>query len=109
MPLQEKYTMGTSGTQTVKHIQIVLLQDAVAEVTERLDALGVSGYSIIEDVLGRGERGLRAGISLGVIRYHYLLIACDEARVASIVEVVGPPLKRFGGLCLISDAQQLIV
>ncbi|MFW5454096.1 P-II family nitrogen regulator [Thioalkalivibrio sulfidiphilus] len=100
--------MGPVTLQPVKRIEIVLLQDAMAEVTGKLDALGVTGYSIIEDVLGRGERGLRAEIGLGVFQYQYLLIVCEEARVGPIVETVGPYLRRFGGLSLISDAQRII-
>jgi len=92
--------------QAVKRIEIVLLQDALADVTARLDSLGVSGYSIIGEVLGRGERGLRAGIGLGVFQYQYLLIACDAAQVEPIMATVGPFLKRYGGLCLVSDAQR---
>lgn len=100
--------MGPVTLQPVKRIEIILPQDAMAEVTGKLDALGVTGYSIIEDVLGRGERGLRAGIGLGVFQYQYLLLACEEARVGPIVETVDPYLRRFGGLCLISDAQRII-
>jgi len=94
--------------QAVKRIEIVLLQDALADVTARLDSLGVSGYSIIGEVLGRGERGLRAGIGLGVFQYQYLLIACEEAQVGPITEMVGPYLRRFGGLCLVTEALRVI-
>lgn len=100
--------MRETTSQPVKRIEIILPQDVMAEVTGKLDALGVSGYSVIEDVLGRGERGLRAGSGLGVFQYQYLLIACEEARVGPIVETAGPYLKRFGGLCLVSDAQRVI-
>jgi nitrogen regulatory protein PII len=98
----------TLTRRPAKRIEIVLLQDALADVTAQLDALGISGYSIIGDVLGRGERGLRAGIGLGVFQYQYLLIACDQAKVEPIVTAVGPFLKRYGGLCLVSDADQYL-
>jgi len=100
--------MGTAKSQSVKRIEIILLQDAMVEVTAKLDALGMGGYSIIENILGRGERGLRAEIGLGVFQYQYLLIACEEAQVQPIIETVSPYLKRFGGLCLISEAQRII-
>lgn len=100
--------MEVAKSQPVKRIEIILLQNAMAEVTAKLDALGMGGYSIIENILGRGERGLRAGIGLGVFQYQYLLIACEEAQVQPIVETVNPYLKRFGGLCLISEARQII-
>lgn len=92
----------------VKRIEMVLQQDVIEEIAKKLDALGVSGYTLIQDVLGRGERGLRTGIGLGAFEYHHLLIACEEAQVEPIVEMVRPYLKRFGGMCLVSDAQWVI-
>lgn len=91
-----------------KRIEVVLLKDALTGVTKQLDALGISGYSIIDDVLGRGERGLRAGIGLGAFQYRYLLIACDESKVEPIVTALGPILEHYGGLCLVSDAEQYL-
>lgn len=100
--------MGTTSLQAVIRIEIILPQDAMAEATGKLDALGVTGYSIIEDVLGRGERGLRAGIGLGVFQYQYLLVACEADQVGPITEMAGPYLRRFGGLCLVSEAQRVV-
>jgi len=85
-----------------------LQQDAITDVVKALDVLGLSGYTLIRDVLGRGERGLRAGIDLGVFQYHYLLVVCDEAQVDPVVETVRPYLTRFGGMCLVSDARWVI-
>jgi len=95
-------------SKPMKRIEMVLQQDVIGEIAKKLDTLGVSGYTIIQDVLGRGERGLRAGIGLGVFKYYYLLITCEDAQVEPIVEMVGPYLKRFGGICLVSDALYVI-
>lgn len=92
----------------VKRIEMVLHQDVVEEITKKLDALGVSGYTLIQDVLGCGERGMRSSIGLGAFQYSYLLLACEDAQVGPIIEVVRPYLKRFGGMCLVSDAQWII-
>jgi hypothetical protein len=32
------------------------------------------------------------------------LIACSEDQAQRIVEIVRPVLKRYGGICLVSDA-----
>jgi nitrogen regulatory protein PII len=92
----------------VKRVEVVLQQDAIKDVVAQLDALGVSGYTLVRDVLGRGERGLRAGIDLGTFQYHLLLIACDAAQVDPIVQLMRPYLKRFGGMCLVADAGWVI-
>ncbi len=101
--------MNTAVTsKPVKRIEMVLHQDVCEEIAKKLDALGASGYTMIREVLGRGERGLRSGISLGMFQYHYLLLACEDVQVEPITEMVRPYLKRFGGMCLISDAQWVI-
>jgi nitrogen regulatory protein PII len=92
----------------VKRIEVVLPQGAITDVVKDLDALGLSGYTLIRDVLGRGERGLRAGIDLGAFQYQLLLIACAATQVDAIVQAVRPYLKRFGGMCLVSDAAWVI-
>lgn len=95
-------------SRPVKRIEMVLHQDIIEELTKKLDALGASGYTLIQDVLGRGERGLRSGVGLGAFQYSYLLLVCEEAQVEPIIEMAQPYLKRFGGLCLVSDAQWVI-
>jgi len=95
-------------SRPVKRIEMVLHQDVIEEIVKKLDALGVSEFTLIQDVLGRGERGLRSSIGLGVFQYSYLLLACEDAQVEPIVEMVRPYLKRFGGMCLVSDAQWVI-
>lgn len=95
-------------SRPVKRIEMVLQQDIVGEIAEKLDALGVSGYTMIEDVRGRGERGLRSGIGLGVFQYHFMLIVCEEPQVAAITDMARPYLKRYGGMCLVTDAQWVI-
>ncbi len=94
--------------KSVKRIEMVLQQDIIEDVAKQLDALGISGYTVIRDVLGRGERGLRAGIGLGVFQYHMMVLACDAGQVSPVVEMLRPYLKRFGGMCLVSDAQWVI-
>ncbi len=95
-------------SKPVKRIEMVLNQDVIEEIAQKLDTLGVSGYTVIREVLGRGERGLRSGVSLGVFQYHLLLLACEDVQVEPITEMVRPYLKRFGGMCLVSDAQWVI-
>ncbi len=95
-------------SKPMKRIEMVLQQDVFGEIADKLDALGISGYTMIEDVRGRGERGLRSGIGLGVFQYHYLLIVCEEGQVGPITEMARPYLKRYGGMCLVSAVEWVI-
>jgi nitrogen regulatory protein PII len=89
----------------VKRVEIITDAREMREVCEVLAARGVSGWTIVRDVAGQGERGSRTGDDLtDVFSNSYLLTACAPERVEAIVESVRPILKRRGGVCLVSDA-----
>ena len=91
--------------QSVKRIEIITDTLEMREVCRVLDEIGVSGYSVIRDVTGRGERGVQSGDDLtDVFKNSLLLTACPPERVSDIVTAIRPLLKRRGGICLVSDA-----
>jgi nitrogen regulatory protein PII len=93
----------------IKKIEIIIDALELPEVLKLLDAAGVSGYTIIRDATGKGERGERSGGELsGTFINSYVMTACPPEQVSSVVEALRPILKRFGGVCLVSDAQWLI-
>ncbi len=93
----------------VKRIEIVIDSVELPKLLKLLDARGVSGYTVIRDVAGKGGRGERMGDDLtDVFRNSYVMTACPESQLAEVVEGVRPLLERFGGVCLVSDAQWLI-
>lgn len=93
----------------VKRVEIVVDALAVPRVVEAIEGAGVSGWTVVREVTGRGERGLRAGDDLaGVSANGYVLTACDPAELGRLVESIRPILRTFGGVCLVSDAEWLI-
>ncbi len=90
----------------VKRIEIIIDSLDVRIVLEDLEAIGITSYSVIRNVIGSGDRGDRSGDLLNdAMSNTYILIACDEEQAERIVENMRPKLKRFGGMCLVSDAQ----
>lgn len=93
----------------VKKIEIVADAVGLPEILRLLDAKGASGYTVIKDATGKGERGLRSGDELSdVFKNAYVLTACPPEQAREIVEAVRPILKRLGGICLVSDAEWLL-
>jgi nitrogen regulatory protein PII len=93
----------------VKRLEIVVDTLAVPKVLEALEAAGLSGWTVVRDVTGRGDRGLRAGDELtGVAGNGYVLAACEPEQLARVAEAVRPILRTFGGVCLVSDAEWLL-
>ena len=95
--------------QNIKKLEIITDKREMDEVRAVLEASGVSGYTIVRDVLGQGGRGLQSGDDLtDVFQNSYLLTTCEPDEVAAIVEAIRPLLRKRGGVCLVSDAQWLI-
>jgi len=96
--------------QAVKRIEIII---GYVELPRLLEALKkealVLDYTVIKEVFGVGGRGEMAGDGLsGEFTNSYVLIACSEDEAVRTVEVVQPILKRFGGVCLVSDAMWVV-
>ncbi len=95
--------------QAAKKVEIICDSVEVKNVIEILEKAGVPGYTIIPDVIGKGERGLRRGDDItGVFKNSMIITVCDAALIPTIVETIRPVLKRFGGVCLVSDSNYVI-
>jgi nitrogen regulatory protein PII len=91
--------------QAIKRIEIITDALEMRELCRVLEAHGVTGYTIIRDVIGKGERGVRAGDELtDVFKNSYLLTTCQADQLEALVEAIRPILRRRGGVCLVSDA-----
>jgi nitrogen regulatory protein PII len=91
----------------VKRIEIVIEEMELDNVIEELDRIGVVGYTIIPRAVGRGERGVRYESVQGLGNI-LMTIACSEEQATKVIEAIRPILKRYGGVCLVSDAMWVI-
>ena len=91
----------------VKRIEIVIEEIELENVIRELDLIGVVGYTIVPRAGGRGERGVRYESVQGLGNV-LLTIACDEAQANRVIEAMRPILRRYGGVCLVSDAMWVI-
>ena len=93
----------------VKRIEIIVDELELPKVLKLLDEAGVSGYTVMKDAIGKGDRGLRGGDDLTrVFANSYILAACPAEKLDQIVEAMRHILKQRGGVCLVSDAQWII-
>ncbi len=90
--------------EAMKKVEIVVDSVFLNRVLEILGRAGVSGYTVIKDALGKGERGIMAGDELtDVFKNSYIFTVCTEETVNKIVQELRPLLKKAGGVCLVSD------
>ena len=94
--------------QTVKRIEIVVDALHARRVIEALRAQGLEGYTLIRGVSGSGERGAQLGDDItGVSNNNYILTTCPPEKLDAVTAALRPLLRRFGGVCLVSDARWL--
>jgi nitrogen regulatory protein PII len=88
----------------MKKVEIIVEALETENITNILETIGVSGFTILNDISGRGERGNRLADELtDVFKNKYIITICEENKVSKIVESVRPILKKVGGVCLVSD------
>lgn len=89
----------------IKRIEIIIDSLGIESIIGILKEQKASGYTIIQDVTGMGDRGPRMGDELtDVFKNSYIMIACPAEKLTDLVEAIRPQLKEFGGVCLVSDA-----
>ncbi|MGA7990930.1 MAG: DUF190 domain-containing protein [Thermoanaerobaculia bacterium] len=90
----------------VKRVEIVVEALVLRRITEIVDAAGIRGYTVLRNAGGKGGHGERSEDELvDTHRNAVLVVACDEAQLEPLLAALRPVLTRFGGMCLVSDAQ----
>ncbi|TAF54647.1 MAG: P-II family nitrogen regulator [Oscillatoriales cyanobacterium] len=91
----------------VKRLEIIVASREMHKILTQLDEAGVSGYSVIRDVVGKsgwGEVSDDSDFAATTLSNVYILSFCSEDNVKAVVEKVRPLLNKFGGVFYISDA-----
>ncbi len=91
---------------SVKRLEIVIDRSYLNRLLNDLESCGIEGYTVLDQVRGKGERGLRESDALAdIFTNAYILVACSEETAEKAVAAIRPLLKMSGGMCLLSDAQ----
>ena len=94
--------------QDIQRVEVVIDSIHVKQVVELLRDAGVTGYTVIRNASGWGDRGPRVpdGVS-GVFENCVVLCACDQPRWDAVAEDLREILQRYGGVALVSPAQMM--
>lgn len=92
--------------EAVKRIEIITNSLELQQVLNILSKAGVSGYSVIKDITGSGDRGrVIDDLESAALTNVYILSVCFSEKEQEVVGAVTPILKKYGGVCIISDAK----
>ncbi len=93
--------------QLVKRIEIIVASKETDRVLTLLDKLEVAGYSVIRDVVGKGDRG-RVSDDFDFVSTTlsnvYILSFCAVDKLDGILAQLSPLFNKYGGVCYVSDA-----
>lgn len=91
-----------------KKVEIVTDFVGINKVIKLLDEIGVSGYTIIGDVIGKGDRGVRMGDGItDLLNNSYIMVVCNDIEAHKIAEAIMSIKKNFGGICIVSDVVEI--
>jgi nitrogen regulatory protein PII len=95
----------------VKRLEIIVSSRELQIILEQLDKAGARGYSVIRDVIGKGRHGEQVSddfdFASTALSNVYILSFCDEEKIQPILDQIKPILKKFGGVCYVSDSTEI--
>ncbi len=92
--------------ESIKRIEIITNYLELKPVIDILNQAGVSGYSVITNVTGSGDRGkVIDDLEIAALTNVYVLSICQQEKEEQVVAAITPLIKKFGGVCIVSDAK----
>lgn len=102
-------SLETKQMQTVKRVEIITGPTEFRLMVGEMEKHGVTGYAVIRNVLGKGDKKVHNWDTLTSEVENLLIVTTiPEHKLSTLVEAIRPILKRFGGSCLVSDAMWVI-
>jgi len=93
----------------VKRLEIVIEAIEKDTVVEILKRNKIDHYTLYKNVEGCGERGTRDDHVFGEkFENITFVVACEENQLQPVVEDIRLLLKKYGGICLVSDAMWVL-
>lgn len=89
-----------------KKVEIVVEAARARAVIEMIEAAGAKGYTVVPDVSGKGNRGIRDEAHLSDVFRNMLIIVIAAEEIASrIVEQSQALLVNYAGIVVVSDVE----
>ena len=91
-----------------KRIEIIANSLELDKIIDGLARAGVPGYTVIRNVVGKGDRRTASDdLEMTMLSNIYVIAFCSEEFVKSVEKEIVPILNRFGGVCYVSEAVEI--
>lgn len=96
--------------KSAKKIEIIIESVYLSYILKSFETLSLPGYTIINGISGRGIHGIHdAQDFTDVSANSYIMIICERDKEESLVNIIRKELEKYGGICLVSDINQLSI
>jgi nitrogen regulatory protein PII len=93
-----------------KRLEIIIESIKVEKIAEILEDAGVSGYTIVGNIMGKGPHGVKDhNCKAKIFENTYIFTVCTQIQVDSVIPKVREILKYYSGACFISEAEKMIL
>ena len=95
--------------QNVKKVEIIVDTFHIDDVLSILEQVKVSGYTVIKNTSGKGDYGIAySSLDFEFTNSYIMTVCTDETQLNRLVELITPLLKKFGGICLVTESQWVV-
>ena len=92
----------------VKRLEIVVDAPYSEKVVRLIERHQLEGWTLLRGASGSGERGTQLGDEItGISNNNLIVTTCTPEKLDEVLEDLRGVLARYGGMCLVSDAQWL--
>lgn len=95
--------------QDIRKVEIIIDTFHIQDALNILEQVKVSGYTVIQNTSGKGDRGISCSDLDCDFTSSYIMTVCtNEKQLNTLIELIKPLLQKVGGVCLLSDAKWVI-
>ena len=93
----------------MKKVEVIIESSYLNRLLDLFHEGQVTGYTIIRDIEGAGGHGLKtADEANDILSNTYVFTLCNEEKFNKMIEKITAFINKYGGKCIVLDAQVLL-
>lgn len=91
--------------ELIKRLELIIPSLSVKLLVEKMESLGVSNYSILQQVTGKSDGDDKGGdMPVDILVSSMVIVYVLPEKLEVLLEAIRPFLNRYSGNCILSDA-----
>ncbi|MCK5236926.1 MAG: DUF190 domain-containing protein [Deltaproteobacteria bacterium] len=90
---------------SMKEVKVIIKREHLGYITDLLDSLGTTGYTIVQIISGRGHHGIHVSnpMTNSMENLVMLLSVMPEEKLEAVLEGLNPILDEYTGIVYVFD------